>query len=42
MALALQFWHHIEHALLLVQAHSSFWFPGTPSRPARCNSSFPG
>jgi len=29
VALALQFWHHIEHALLLIQAHSSFRFPGT-------------
>ncbi|MFI7024166.1 hypothetical protein [Micromonospora sp. NPDC049900] len=29
VALALQFWHHIEHALLLVQAHTSFRFPGT-------------
>ncbi|MEV6810530.1 hypothetical protein [Micromonospora sp. NPDC051296] len=29
VALALQFWHHIEHALLLIQAHSSFRLPGT-------------
>ncbi|TDC37387.1 hypothetical protein E1211_10400 [Micromonospora sp. 15K316] len=29
VALALQFWHHIEHALLLIQAHSTLRFPGT-------------
>jgi hypothetical protein len=29
VALALQFWHHIEHGLLLVQAHSSFRLPGS-------------
>ncbi len=29
VALAFQFWHHIEHALLLVQAHTSFRLPGT-------------
>ncbi|MFY1575819.1 hypothetical protein ACN26Z_13130 [Verrucosispora sp. WMMD703] len=28
VALALQFWHHIEHALLLIQAHSSFRIAG--------------
>ncbi|MER7333889.1 MULTISPECIES: hypothetical protein [unclassified Micromonospora] len=29
VALALQFWHHIEHGLLLVQAHSTFRLPGS-------------
>ncbi|WP_433386124.1 hypothetical protein [Micromonospora sp. KLBMP9576] len=29
VALTLQFWHHIEHALLLLQAHTSFRLPGT-------------
>lgn len=28
-ALALQFWHHIEHLLLLIQAHSGLRFSGT-------------
>ncbi|WP_196232683.1 hypothetical protein [Salinispora arenicola] len=28
VALALRFWHHIEHALLLIQAHRSFRIPG--------------
>lgn len=29
VALALQFWHHIEHGLLLLQAHTSLRLPGT-------------
>ncbi|MFI2652566.1 hypothetical protein [Micromonospora fulviviridis] len=29
VALTLQFWHHVEHAILLTQAHTSWRFPGT-------------
>lgn len=29
IALGLQFWHHIEHLLLLIQAHSGLRFSGT-------------